>query len=100
MKLHELIELFEAGTTEVSLEHIAKYKRSLLTYYRSYYIGDPIVMVTSVFNAGALGMVVPSAEFVEALDVYLAVNGINPNHPDYEAEYETISANSIFLKNL
>ena len=100
MKLHELIKTFEAGTTEVNLEHITKYKRSLLTYYRNYYIGEPIVMVTSVFNAGALGMIVPAAEFGEALDVYLAVNGIYHGHPDYESEYEIINANSIFLKNL
>ena len=101
MKLHELIDKFSRNQP-VSTELILPYKKSLRTLLQSRYNGEPILMVTSVFNAGSMGLVVPADEFNDAIHHYLIEH--NPetkvDSEDWESYSETINANSIFLKDL
>ena len=100
MKLHEIIECFDSGTTAVEIEHVLKYKRSLLAYYRDMYNGEPIFMVTSVTNNSCYGIVVPANDFPDALDVWMEASGTERDSQDWEDECETINYNSKFLKDV
>lgn len=106
MYLHEIITANEQEQTAISIEHIIKYKKSLLTYYSNYFNCEAILMVTSVFNACSYGKIVPSNEFNEAICAYLEVLYIEQeeNSPEFNedllSQYETINFNSVFLKQL
>jgi hypothetical protein len=106
MLLHEIIEKNIEPQTSILIEEIFKYKKSLLTYYANEFPRDePILMVTSVSNAAQYGKIVPSSEFNESLCEYLGVDYISePDEEGYDedlfSDYETISFNSIPLKNL
>jgi hypothetical protein len=100
MKLYELIETFSRNQP-VDVALILPYKRSLRTYYQNWHLGEPILMITSVFNAGALGLVVPADEYHEAVYSYLAEHNPETEYDseDWNSYVEVISANSRFLKD-
>ena len=94
MKLFEIIEICEEGTQSILIEMLIPYKKQLLTYFEKYYImGDPILMVTDVFNSAQYGIIVPSYEFDEAMQTYYG------DELDEDTR-ELVSFQSILLKNL
>jgi len=94
MLLNEIITINDKGTDAILIEKLIPYKKSLLTYYRDFFNCEPILMVTSVFNAAQYGIIVPSNEMDEALNIYIA-------DEDYSDEdKEVIYFNSIALYNL
>lgn len=102
-KLHELVEIFENNATNkqsVLIELIVPYKKQLLTYFKEFYLQDPILVITSVFNSCSYGFIVPADNYQESICDYLndydCMNEENENF----AEWETINSNSIFLENL
>ena len=97
MKLHEIISHFDSGTIAVEWEHVRKYRRSLLAYYRDMYNGEPIFMVVSVTNNSCYGIVVPANDFPDALDTWMAASGTKRDSEDWENECELINFNSKFL---
>lgn len=103
MKLHELIDKFSRNQP-VDVALILPYKKSLIAYFKGQarFGSEPILMVTSVFNAGSLGLVVPADEFSDAIYHYLIEHNPETEYgsEDWESYSETISANSIFLKDL
>ena len=71
IELNEIVEMCEEGTQSILIELIVPYKKQLLTYFEKYYMmDDPILMVTSIFNACQYGIIVPSCEFEEAMQAY------------------------------
>ena len=100
LKLHEIIELNEDITKDILIELLLPYKKSLLTYYNDLFLSEPVLMVTMVSNAVQYGKIVPSAEFTEALIEYIEDPDCMEEDNENFCEYETISFNSIMLKNL
>jgi hypothetical protein len=99
MKLHEIIEISEQGTSGILIEIIAKYKKSLLTYFKEYYNCEPILIVTTVFNAAQYGFIAPSNEICDA--IYNYVDSMNlETEEDRQNEIELISFQSIPLNKL
>ena len=88
MKLHEIIQTNDELDKAILTEELFKYRRSLLTYYKTYFTSEPMLMVVSVTNACQYALIVPSDEFYEALESYLG------HWPDTE-ENELISSQSI-----
>ena len=102
MKLHEIIELNSEDQKSVLIEEMAKYKRSLKTYFEDYFsTSDLILMVTDVSNAAQYGKIVPASEFGEAIDAWLypEIVDLEDVESDTCAEYETICANSLALSD-
>jgi len=99
-KLHEIIAINSKGTDSILIELLHPYKRSLLTYYTDLFCCEPILMVTSIFNAAQYGIIVSSNEFSEALEYYIENDLENEDYEMKESERETISFNSIMLKDL
>jgi hypothetical protein len=97
MLLHEIITTNDKGTSAILTELLYKYKKSLYTYYKSYFNCDPILMVTSVFNAAQYALIVPANEFNEAIDIYLQNEDMNEE--DKANQVELISFQSIMLKD-
>ncbi len=97
MLLHEIIEINDQGTNAIITEELYKYRKSLYTYYKAYYPRncEPILMVTTVFNACQYALIVPEYEFLEAMDSYLLNN--DTHEDDLENERELISFQSIPL---
>jgi hypothetical protein len=106
MYLHEIITANEAPQTAINTEEIIKYKKSLLTYYSEQFCEEPILMITSVFNACSYAKIVPASELNEAVCAYLEVLYIEQDENEQEfnedlfSQFETINFNSIFLKQL
>ena len=100
LKLHEIIEINNSGDDSILTELLVPYKKSLLTYYNNLFPSEPILMVTMVTNAVQYGKIVPSAEFTEALIEYIEDPDCMEEDNENFCEYETISFNSIMLKNL
>lgn len=99
MKLHEIIAANDSGENKsILIELMLPYKRSLLTYYKSQFNSDPVLMVTAVFNAAQYGIIVPSSDIHQCLSEYLDAEGLKGE--DREAEWETILFNSIELSKL
>lgn len=99
MLLHEIISISEKGESGILLELIAPYKKSLITYFSSYYNCEPVLIVTSVFNACAYGFIAPSNEMNEAIETYLGADD-SLTEEDKESEREVISFNSKMLKDV
>ena len=100
LKLHEIIELNEKPHTSILIELLIPYKYSLYTYYKDYFCGEPVLMVTCVCNAVQYGKIVSSQDFTDSV-----IDWINdPDCIDEESEnfgeYETICFNSIPLSKL
>jgi hypothetical protein len=101
MKLYEIIEANEKDKTSILIEKLIPYKKSLLTYYRNLFPSEPILMVTMVANAVQYAQIVPSDEFTEAISDWMGEPiDFDDEESDTYAEYETICANSIMLKDL
>jgi hypothetical protein len=99
MKLHEIIAISEESTTGILIEEIAKYKRSLKTYFESYYNSEPVLVVTSVFNACSYGFIAPAKDMFDAIEVYLNADD-TLTEEDKEQSREVISSQSIMLYSL
>ena len=97
MKLHEIITTNEKGTSAILTELLYKYKKSLYIYYKDLFCCEPVLMVTTIFNAAQYAIIAPSNEFNEAIEHYL--NNDNMSEEDRESEKELISFQSIMLKD-
>lgn len=106
MNLSEIIKTNESHTTSILTSELLKYKKALLTYYSDLFCSEPVLLVSSVSNACSYAKIVPSGEFSEAVYALLGVSHVVEDEKeegfdfDLFAQYETINANSIFLKNL
>jgi hypothetical protein len=98
MLLHQIIEANTYQQTSILWEKISPYKKALYTYYKNYFCGEPVLMVTDVFNAAQYVKIVPADELTEAIEEYL-INE-DGSEEDKEAYRETISFNSVMLKDL
>lgn len=100
LKMYEIIEHCNELKNSVLIEQIIPYKKSLLTYYNNYFTSEPVLMVTSVFNAAQYVIIVPANELIESIGDYLQdCECMNEESPNYE-QYETICFNSIPLSKL
>lgn len=100
LKLHEIIEINESGRDSILISELQKYRKSLKVYYNHYFVRDPMLMVTAVFNACSYAIIVPGNEFTESVINYIGdPDCINEDNKNF-AEYETICFNSIMLDNL
>lgn len=97
MKLHEIISTNEGGDKSILTELLYPYRKSLYTYFKSYYNCEPVLMVTDVFNAAQYALIVPSNELHEAMDTYL--EGSELSEEEKEEQRELISFQSILLKD-
>ena len=97
MLLNEIITINDKGTDAILIEKLIPYKKSLLTYYRDFFNCEPILMVTSVFNAAQYGIIVPCDEIEDAFYIYMGSEIENNCEAE---EKETIMFNSILLSNL
>ena len=107
MKLHEIIEQNNANeTNSILVETLVPYKKQLLTWFTNEFIGEPMLMVVSVFNACQYAKIVDEFEFSEAINKYLGVDYIetDSNDPNFNSDlfcdYETICSNSMVLSKL
>lgn len=106
MKLHEIIKDNEDPNTTILIEKMIPLKQELLDYYTEHFTSEPILMVTDVMNATQYGKIVPAGEFGEAVYAYMDVSCVVEDDSeegfdaDEFAQYETICANSIMLKDL
>lgn len=99
LKLHEIISLNDKPDTAINTEEIARYKKSLLVYFRAYYSSEPILMITSVTNRWSFAKIVPSDELLDALEEYLNEDSTMIGE-DREIAEETILFNSLLLSEL
>jgi len=99
MKLHEIIEANAKPSTEIEIQQLRKYKKSLQTIFENEYKGEPVLMVTSIFNAAQYAKIVCAHEFTEAIEDYLNEDK-ELTEEDREHERENINFNSILLKDL
>ena len=106
MKLHEIIEINEDHEKSILIERMIPYKKMLNIFFNRDFTSEPLLMVTSVFNAAQYGKIVPAGEFMEAVYAYMGVCYVETDEEeegfdeDKFAEYETICFNSISLKDL
>jgi hypothetical protein len=98
MKLHEIIETMEKPGFSIATELLYPYRKSLLAYYTDIFCCEPVLMITDVFNVGAYGRIVPSNDFLEAIEEYV---GHDPelSDEDREGAIEVINFNSRMLKD-
>ncbi len=97
LNLSQIIDLSIESKTGILIETICSYKRSLLTYFKDYYLSEPVLVVTAVFNAAQYGFIAPANELHEAVETYLSDM---EEGEDKEAERELIMFNSILLEKL
>src|SRR5947207_846883 len=98
INLSQIIALSEESKTGIDISIIAKYKKSLLTYFNSYYNCEPFLIVTDVFNAVQYGFIAPANELHDALDTYFEES--TDTEEEIEEYKETILFNSIPLSKL
>ena len=101
MKLAEIITANGKPETEIELGQFKKYKKSLLVFYRSQYPrgAEPVIMVTTVFNACQYGKIVHPFEIEEAANEFLGADKTLTDR-EREEEKENIYFNSIPLSKL
>jgi len=97
LNLSKIISICEIGTSSINTEVLAKYKKSLYIYFKSYYNCEPVLMVTDVFNAVSYAIIVPANEFQDAIDVYLNESDLTDD--DKMNQSELISSQSIMLSD-
>lgn len=100
MKLHEIIEQNAIDTNSILIELLLPYKKSLYTIFSREYRGEPVLMVTDVFNAAQYGKIVPANDFIDAVCAYLDDYNCTDEESENYAAYETICFNSIPLSKL
>lgn len=83
---------------DISYENILKYKNSILKYYAEYYNSNPIFLVTSLTNNSCVGFIVDSENFNEEVCEYLNDPFCMDEESESFSDYETICANSFFIK--
>ena len=100
MLLHEIITTNEQPSFSILTSELFKYRNSLLIYYRNEFSrnNEPVLMVTSVFNACSYAKIVSECELSEAIDEYLNADS-TLTEEDKETAKETILFNSIPLYN-
>lgn len=99
MNLHEIIKVNSEDSKAILYEEIAKYTKSLYTYYKQEFdTPDIVLMVVSVSNAAQYAKIVPANEFMDCIYHYFQESDISPE--DLETEIETIGANSLMLADL
>ena len=99
MKLHEIIKHNENETTSILYEALHPYKKLLYAYYSNeFYPSEPVLMVTSVFNAAQYAKIVPSEDFMQIVEDF--AKSRSEDIEDIETDIETINFNSTFLKNI
>lgn len=97
MLLHEIIKANATLSVSIEMEQIIKYKKMLFTYFSQ--DGEPILMVTDVFNSCAFAKIVNADELLNIVDSY--VNEIeNLSDEEKESTRETILFNSLPFKKL
>lgn len=100
MKLAEIIENNKIATRSIEIQALQPYFKSLYAYYSNYFYGEPVLMVTDVFNACQYAKIVDSSEFNEAVCEYIKSECIeNESNEDKICQYETINFNSKMLKD-
>lgn len=101
-KLHELVNIFEnEHETAVLWELISPYKKQLYVYFSRFYRSEPMLMVTSVTNNSSYCRVVPESDFFDAVCAYIGdYMNLEDEKSESYAEYETICAYSMPLKNM
>ena len=79
MKLHEIIEQNAIDTNSILIELLLPYKKSLYTIFSREYRGEPVLMVTDVFNAAQYSKIVPANDFIDAvaLDMHVSTPRFN-----------------------
>lgn len=102
MKLHEIIDFHETQSVDLEstmlLELILPYRKSLKTYFTDLWQCEPVVMVTSVFNAAQYGIIVPSNDFTEAVQEFAENRSDNEDtDEDVSNDIESINFDSTFL---
>ena len=100
MKLHEIIEQNAIDTNSILIELLLPYKKSLYTIFSREYRGEPVLMVTDVFNAAQYSKIVPANDFIDAVCAYLDDYNCTDEESENYAAYETICFNSIPLSKL
>lgn len=98
VNLASIIAAFENGLDAIRTDLLSQYKKSLYTYYKDLFRCEPVLMVTSVFNACSYAIIVPSNELGEAIETYLSAD-VTMTEEDREHERELISFQSIMLKD-
>lgn len=100
LKLHEIIELNDKPNNSILIESLIPYKNSLYTYYKDYFCGEPVLMVTSVCNAVQYGKIVSSQDFTDSIIDWIDDPDCMNEDNDNFCEFETINFNSIMLSDL
>ena len=100
LKLYEIIALNDKPHNSILIESLIPYKNSLYTYYKDYFCGEPVLMVTSVCNAVQYGKIVPCNEFTDSIIQWLNNPDCMNEDNDNFSEFETINFNSIPLSKL
>lgn len=100
LKLHEIIELNDKVHNSILIESLIPYKNSLYLYYKDYFCGEPVLMVTSVCNAVQYAKIVPANEFTDCIINWLDNPDCMNEDNDNFCEFETINFNSIMLSDL
>ena len=92
MQLNTIIENIEGLKNAVLIEEMIPYKKSLLTYFKRQFRGEPMLLVVSVSNAAQYALICPEGEIYEALQSY--------DDTLTDEDIEVILFNSMPLKNL
>lgn len=93
----EFIELNQDFKTSIEYQQAHPILKSLYLYYKDLFCCEPVLMVTDVFNSAQYIKIVPSNEFMEAIDCYL--DG-DVNEEQKEITIELINFNSKMLKDI
>jgi hypothetical protein len=97
LNLSQIIEINSEANKSILFESLHPYLKSLYTYYKDLFCCEPVLMVTDVFNAAQYAKIVPSNEFMEAINEYLEDSYLNEE--EKENETENINFNSKLLKD-
>jgi hypothetical protein len=103
--LSDIIQANECPTTAIDTSILFAYKKALYVYYKDLFCCEPVILVTTVFNAVSYAKIVPYAEYYEAICEFLAVPYIVEDkteegyNEDIFSQYESINFNSKLLKD-
>lgn len=101
MKLQEIIIANARAQSAIEYGQIHPYLKSLNTYYKENFEGEPILMVCEVMNAAQYVKIVDSNYFNEEVCKYIGCKEYEiEDNDDYLSQFETINFNSKLLKDL
>ena len=98
MLLYQIIRNNDAAKFSILTEILFQYKKSLYTYYKDMFNCEPVLMVTTVYNAAQYALIVPSNELGEAIDNWVNLQE-DSTEEEKEEERELIGFQSIMLKD-